>query len=332
MAGMAHAVSDISSVQSGVSSSRYSESSTSKGGGASLDLFFFEIGGGASGSSYNASAVDAYVHSASRHAEASSRHVEVGVRAASATSIGEVERRTHAEGESESHFEASSRVFRNPNHCHAVTYLFYKINKLQKVTFDLVAIERRVIDPSAPTGAVLYPRPPTTKVSVIPKSVAATASNRLAIEENDQTSREKMLKSLAAASRPSFYQAQMLATASLGAEQPFSQADYKEALELVDQELVEEGLLDKRTGEVSERVKARVRWERTFTLPTAGIIVKGCLDECSTCEPALIEEIELDLKRKALENQMLEKQIELLEKSQEYRCCPQGEEEEDNED
>ena len=62
-------------------------------------------------------------------------------------------------------------------------------------------------------------------------------------------------------------------------------------------------------------------WERQIALPTAGVIVKGCLDECDVCEPSLARKIEL-------ENELLKKQIDLLEKSQEYRCCPEGEEEE----
>ena len=56
-------------------------------------------------------------------------------------------------------------------------------------------------------------------------------------------------------------------------------------------------------------------------------MVKGCLDECDVCEPALDKAIQLDLERKRLENELLKKKIELLEKSQEYRCCPAGEEE-----
>ena len=47
------------------------------------------------------------------------------------------------------------------------------------------------------------------------------------------------------------------------------------------------------------------------------MIVKGCLDECDVCEPQLKKRIELELK-------LFERQIELLEKSQEYRCCPKG--------
>ena len=58
------------------------------------------------------------------------------------------------------------------------------------------------------------------------------------------------------------------------------------------------------------------------------MIVKGCLDECDVCEPSLDREIQLDLERKQLENELLKKQIELLEKSQEYRCCPDDDDEE----
>ena len=41
---------------------------------------------------------------------------------------------------------------------------------------------------------------------------------------------------------------------------------------------------------------------------------------------------DLDLERKALENQLLKRQIDLLDKAQEYRCCPAGEEHEEDDD
>src|SRR3546814_4632110 len=47
------------------------------------------------------------------------------------------------------------------------------------------------------------------------------------------------------------------------------------------------------------------------------------------CEEARKQEIKLVLDRKTLENKLLAKQIELLEKSQEYRCRPAGEAEEE---
>jgi hypothetical protein len=56
-----------------------------------------------------------------------------------------------------------------------------------------------------------------------------------------------------------------------------------------------------------------------------GIIVKTCVDDCSACEVQLEKEIDLELQYLDLQNKLLAKQIELLEKSQEYRCCPAGE-------
>ena len=319
MAGMANAVSDLSIVENSAASSRYSESSVSGGGGASLDLFFFEIGGGASGSSYSSSSARNFARSVSRHAESSSRHVELGVRAASSTSIGEVERRTHTETESESHYEACSRVFENHNRCHAVSYFFYKINKKQKVTFELIAIERRVDDAAAPTGAFLTPRPPTYKVSVLPRIVAATAEKRLEMERADRASlAEKDPRIMAT----DIYTNPVLKAAS--AREAFTTSEHVAALKAVKEELVREGLVDAKSDEPTTTIKKYLRWERSFTLPTAGIIVKGCLDECNICEPALRQQVQIEIDRKKLENQLLAKQIELLEKSQEYRCCPEG--------
>jgi hypothetical protein len=123
----------------------------SGGGSAGIDLGIVEIGGGVSGSSFDASSTATLARSLSQHAQSSSRHVEVGVRAASSTSVGEVSRRDHAQGQSEDHFESASRVFTNPNKCHAVTFLFHRIDKCQEITFELVGVDRQVVDQAAPT-------------------------------------------------------------------------------------------------------------------------------------------------------------------------------------
>ena len=97
-AGMAHAMSDLNIVENENRTSSYSESSVSGGGSAGIDLGIVEIGGGVSGSSFDASSTRRWRDRCRRHAESSSRHVEVGVRAASSTSVGEVSRREHAQG------------------------------------------------------------------------------------------------------------------------------------------------------------------------------------------------------------------------------------------
>lgn len=116
------------------------------------------------------------------------------------------------------------------------------------------------------------------------------------------------------------------AAASVIAE-PITRAVRDAALAAVDKELVGEGLITAAGGTVSPGAKKLFGWERQIAVPTAGVIVKGCLDECDVCEPSLDREIQLELERKQLENELLKKQIDLLDKSQEYRCCPDGDEE-----
>jgi len=94
------------------------------------------------------------------------------------------------------------------------------------------------------------------------------------------------------------------------------------ALKQVDQDLVDEGLIDKVGGNVSSAAKKRFSFESESALPTPGILVKGCLDECDICEPALKRSIQLDLERKHLENEKLKREIELMDKDQDHRCCP----------
>jgi hypothetical protein len=85
------------------------------------------------------------------------------------------------------------------------------------------------------------------------------------------------------------------------------------AIQQVDKELIDAGLLGP-DGKVSPSA------QESFGF----ILVKGCLDECSVCEPNLEREIELDLKKKELENDLLKRQIELLDKSQEVPLLPCG--------
>lgn len=338
-AGMAQAMSDLTINQSGSSSSNYEESWAEGGGGASVSLFgIVEIGGGGGGGSYDAQSASEFSRSLSQHAESASRYVAASVRAKSSTSVGEVEQRTHQEGESEAHYESSSRMFSNPNKCRAVTYLFHKINKMQTVRLKLVAIERRIADPNVPTGASQrVPVDTTGRVAVVPKAVAATSKNRLDIERMARTSAaERQQAKLVGTgfSAGAFSAATSYKTANLifeKSEPTFNDNLRNAALQAVDQDLAKAGLLDRQSGKPTEKIIAELSWERTEVLPTPGIIVRGCLDECETCEPALQQEIELNLERKKLENEMLKKQIELLEKSQEYRCCPPDETEEEPE-
>ncbi len=315
MASMHDFMSDVSvRDQSSASSSNRGSAKGHAGTSGAIQSFF----GGASvdvSGSYEASSTHTFIRELSQHVSASDRRAEMGTRAASSLSIGEVSSRTHQEGESEDHFESASREFSNPNKCHAVTYFFYQINKTQIVRFKLNAIERRVIDPAADTRVTNNPFLADGDVSAIPNAVLATSENRLKIEEIGRQSEAAKLKF--AAGRQGF-------PTEL---QPIPENLRQEALKEVDANLKKQGLIGA-NGKISDRIVREFSFERKSSLPTPGMIVKGCLDECDTCEDSVAKGIELDLERRHLENELLKKKIELLEKSQEYRCCPCPEEEE----
>ncbi|HUI41454.1 MAG TPA: hypothetical protein VL523_05755 [Terriglobia bacterium] len=319
-AGMAYGMSNLSLLDTSSSSSSFSSSAVSGGGGAGIDLGFFSIGGSASASSYDANSASRFSRSLSQHAESLQQHMEVSTRAAASTSVGEVSTRNHQQGESDDQFESASRIFSNPNQCHALTFLFYRINKCQTAKFELVAIERRVDDPLSPTGVQLNPPKPATGVGVLSSTVLATASSRLEVAQ-------RALQSTAVEQGGATPAGSFVARSftSLAQQAPIAVAVRQAALQQVDQDLVKEGLLDKVGGPVSPAVQKAAGWERTMSLPTPGVLVKGCLDDCDICEPELKRLMDLEATRKDLENQLLKKQIDLLEKSQEYRCCPADE-------
>jgi hypothetical protein len=288
-------------------------------GGASVDV----------SGSYDASSTSSFLRELSQHASSSDRRAEMGTRAASSVSVGEVSTRTHTEGESSDHFESASREFSNPNKCHAVTFYFYQINKTQIVRFKIVAIQRRVIDPAADTRVTNNPFVADGDVSAIPNAVLATDTNRLQVEEIGRASELARLRASGSVTGDALRANAGAAIGKLAAAEatPIPEALKARALAQVDQSLQKQGLLD-RQGKVTDQIVTELSFERISSLPTPGLLVKGCLDECDICEPSVDRAIELDLERKALENELLKKQIELLEKSQEYRCCPVGQAEE----
>jgi len=315
------------------------ENSTDNGSSRNTDQGSWDFHGDASGSigffsasadanahgSHNASSTADYLREHRAHASlADSMSVET-TRKAHSLSIGEVSTRTHQQGESEDHFESSSREFANANRCHALTFLFYRIDKCETIKFELVAIERRVIDPVAPTPVLANPLRSVGQVATIPQEVPATATGRLDIEERGLRS-EALYAQVGTPGLTGLRSADVFspAVSLIQPGIPLPAAVRKAALDEVDEALIEEGLLDPEAREVSDGAKEAIGFERETTLPTAGVIVKGCLDDCNVCEDELQRQIQLELDRLDLENKLLARQIELLDKAQEYRCCPPG--------
>lgn len=336
MSSMSRFMSDLS-VREDVDADRSSSGSFKTDGSVSGALETFFVGPSASAKgSYNASSTLDFTRELRSHAQGSHERSVQATRAASSVSVGEVQTRTHAEGESESTFESATRTISNPNRCHAVTYFAYQINKTQTIRFKIVAVTRRVIDPAGDSTVTTVPPRFAGEVSVIPQGVLATDTGRVQVESVARASavadRAGLVSTGGDGAQPiqgALVGARILAAQRLGvAQQPISDNARKAALDAVDKDLVEAGLIDKVGGSLDPKLAAELSFELHSCLPTPAIVVKGCLDECNVCEEARQQEIKLELARKELENKLLARQIELLEKSQEYRCCPAGEVEE----
>ncbi|PJF39619.1 MAG: hypothetical protein D6737_00615 [Chloroflexi bacterium] len=333
MSAMDDFMSDLS-VRDDISSSS-SKSGSFEGHGdtsGAIETFFLgadvDVGG-----SWNSQSSADFLRELKQHAEYSHNRSVEATRTASSVSVGEVNRRTHAEGETEDHFEASSRTFSNPNRCHALTFLFHQINKTQYIKFEIVSIRRRVIDPAANSKVANNRFTSRGRVSAIPNAILATDSNRLEVERigRESVASETLIGQQAGVVNLQAQQQQQLLTAQrlrtapgfTTFVEPLPPDVCEAARREVDEQLVAQGILaEVGSDRLSDEFAAEINFELATSLPTPGIIVKGCLDECNICEPQLLREINLDLQRKKLENDLLAKQIELLEKSQEYRCCP----------
>jgi hypothetical protein len=299
-------------------------------GDASGGIGFFSVSADTNArGSHNSESTRDYLREHRAHAEMADHQSVEATRKAHSLSIGEVSSRTHQQGESEDHFESSSRVFSNPNQCHAITFFFYRVNKTETIKFSLESIERRVLDPVAPTPIPANPVRAVGQISAIHQEVPAANTTRLEIEARGLQSEAQYARGLGssvfAAERVRFSGVAVQATDTLGTQEALPKAVRDQALAQVDQQLVASGLLDQGTRQVSKQAQQEFGYERTTSLPTAGVIVKGCIDSCNVCEPELHRKTQLELDQLELQNQLLKRQVELLEKSHEYRCCPAGE-------
>lgn len=332
MSSMDRFLSDLTVTdQSEANSSSSGSADTSASARGALGTLLLGPSGSISGS-YSAEASADFAREISSHASISSDRTVSAVRAANSVSIGEVQSRSHAEGESESAYESSTRTIENKNQCHAVNYFAYQLQKSQTIKFRIKAVTRRVLDAAAPTHATVRPVAPATDIAVVPTAVLATDQRRINVETVGRTSafaeKEKLIdtSALPKSSTGAGLSSNRVLTRSAATKPVEAEARVK-ALRDVDAQLVKAGVLDKVGGGVSAALAAELEFEITTCLPTQAILVKGCIDDCNVCEPSLQKSIELDLERKDLENKLLARQIELLDQAQEYRCCPKSEEE-----
>ena len=282
-----------------------------------LDAFFsgpsIDVNG-----SYNArKSTSDFLRELKQHASASSERSVEATRAASSVSVGEVQARSHAEGESEDHFEVRLADLRQPEPLPRGHLLFLSDQQ----------------DPDRPPDAGVDPaardrsgrRHPHRQQSVrLPwRGVGDPergpgdrqgAPGRRTDRPHECRRRPGRHHGQSGAAHEPF-----LSTASFAVAEPaepLPSAVRAKALAAVEADLAKAGLIDRKTGEVTEEAKASFAYEIARQLPTPGMLVRGCLDDCDICEPALMREIELDLERRALPNELLKRRIEILHNAQ----------------
>jgi hypothetical protein len=316
-------MSDLESSDKSSSSSSSSGSASSSGSTSGIFETIFSGPSVSVSGNYNAQSTHSFLRELHAHAESSHNRSVQMTRESNSISVGEVSTRQHVEGESESHLESSSRTFSNPNRCRAVSYLFYQVNKVQTIKLTIQAIRTRVIDPAGDSSVINRPIARDPQLTVLPAGILANAS-KLPEVKSAYLASEMQSPQLASFRR---LNVASLNVANLNQE-PISPSLNAVAISSVEADLQKNGILDK-AGRITKEVRNEIEFSFRSTLPTPGIVVKGCLDDCQTCEPALEESIKIELEREKLQNELLRRRIELLDKSQEYRCCPVGEAEEE---
>ncbi len=208
---------------------------------------------------HNSHSVADYLNQQKSHVQSAASQAVSATHKAHSVSVGEVSSRTHIQGESEDHFEASSREFTNFNKCHAVTYMFYRLNKKQKIKFELVAIERRVLDESAPVGGILQPSAPRIPIAMVPQDVPATAALRKTTDTANTVAglRTSNLEFASLAAAPSPLLTKPVFTLDQNFGIPISGEIREQALKEVDQQLMRSKLLDN-DGKVSKEIKQTI--------------------------------------------------------------------------
>jgi len=241
-------------------------------------------------------------------------------RTAESTSITEVSSHRSVEKEINDEVKAGVRVFQNINHCHTLTFLFYNIARRQEVRIKLTGVSYQAINPDTEKDMPIFRK-----------------GYQLAIAENqevmkyEQTKQPEFMAMLTATGNPSYPRTSSYVVASKPLMAVKSDKVFYDSTPSVRMEIP----IEERASAVDEvkqllpESKFRFNFYEKTLLPTNAVYVDSALGSCLACEPYVIEKQKIELERSNLENQLLQRQIDLLDKHQLYRCCPIGETETD---
>ena len=280
---------NVNDLNTSTTSTSQSGSNWNAGGSAGLDLGFISIGGGGGGggSSSSSNSLTSVLHQLNQNSQSASQRAQINVNTSSSISIGEVQTRTHTEGESEDVHESTSRTISNPNKYHSVTYYFYRINKCFTSRYQLADIHFRVLTPGAFNSLIPKPLKQYTGLTISPVPVLATASNSLDVVNNsilasnaynNQTSNDR------------FVQPIQFSTYDPEVDKNFAIKVLQAALDGAESEVLNNLINSPDTTVKSTLIVNADIWCHDLSIPSPGVTVKGCLDECNIDENAVFTE------------------------------------------
>jgi len=296
------------------SSSSHSEFQNKSGAGGGFNLLSLSVSGHAhSEGSHDASSSAEFKRYLEQHLESSAHASSQVTRDATAVSISQVNSHRQITSETHDELQVSTRRFRNDNLCHTVTHYFYQVAKRQRVTIKLISRTCRALNPNARTAVFMKDHAISMATNLKPDFDAKANPNQpgdlrdIRVAGNFAGVRQTI----------SLDQERLSAIGQL----PFDRftAEEKARAKAVAEA---EAILDKQAKDFEFSV--------VHIIPTEALYVESELGSCMICEPLLVTRHELELERMKLENLKLRKEIELMEKYKDYRCCDDEEDEDDD--
>jgi hypothetical protein len=283
--------------------SEFSQTNVGGSGGVNI-LGIVKIGGGASHVSgdFDASSSSEFFHELNQHLQSSFHQTNQVVRDTSSVSLTQINSHRDATVETHDELEVSTRRFKNINECHTVTHYFYQIAKRQRVKIELIERSCRAVNEFASSAVTIKP----IEVSI--------AANQQVVSNAQQA--EPGIKVAAVEAQPAFASInavtrdqlllQNVNRVSFGA---FQEAEKARKAAIAKADKIMAALPEVKT------------FEQVSIIPTEALYVQSELGDCLLCEPYVVAKHELELERLKLENRKLRREIDLLDKAQEYRCC-----------
>ena len=288
--------------------SEFSQTNVGGGGGVNI-LGIVKIGGGASHVSgdFDASSSSEFFHELNQHLQSSFHQTNQVVRDTSSVSLTQINSHRDATVETHDELEVSTRRFKNINECHTVTHYFYQIAKRQRVKIELIERSCRAINEFASSAVSMKP----IEVSI--------AANQQVVSNAQQA--EPGIKAAVAEAQPNLAAANFAAANFATRDQLLLQnvnrvsfAAFQEA------ERARKAAIAK-ADKIMAALPEVQAFEQVSIIPTEALYVQSELGDCLLCEPYVVAKHELELERLKLENRKLRREIDLLDKAQEYRCC-----------